>query len=190
MFAGHFGLAAGIRAKAPEVPLWALMLGTQLLDVVFLPLYLTNVETIDNPFGTGYGKGVIHADYTHSLLGALIISLLAGLIARWLWGKQAGWILGGVVFSHWMLDLVVHRTDMPLLPDNWGSFPLLGLGVWRFDSLSIAIELLILIIGFWMYARSAIQRGNGTRKKAAIVSSIVLGCLLGFALITDVTSLF
>ncbi|MFC5468224.1 permease [Cohnella suwonensis] len=190
MFAGHFGLAAGVRAKAPEVPLGALMVGTQLLDVVFVPLYLTGVEPIDTQLGEGYGRGIIHAEYSHSLLGALIIAVLAGLAARRLWGKRAGLILAGVVFSHWVLDLVVHRADLPLLPGNWGDLPLLGWGAWRSEGLSIGLELIILVVGFFMYMRSSLRKADGTRKRTALLSSIVLGLMLGFALLTDVTSLF
>jgi hypothetical protein len=191
MFAGHFGLAAGVRAKAPEVPLWALMVATQLLDVAFVPLLLTGVETMDDTqHGDGYGELIIHADYTHSLLGALILSVLAGLAARWLWGKRASYIIAGVAFSHWILDLVVHRSDMPLLPGNWGDLPLLGLGAWKYEGLSIGLELLLLVVGFTMYFRSALKKAGGTKKKAAILSSAVLGTMLGLALLTDAASLF
>jgi hypothetical protein len=57
MFAGHFGLAAAVKAKAPEVPLWALMVGTQLLDLAFMPLLLSGIETMDQTsHGSGYGQ--------------------------------------------------------------------------------------------------------------------------------------
>ncbi|ACT02744.1 hypothetical protein [Paenibacillus sp. JDR-2] len=190
MFAGHFGLAAGVRSKVPEIPLWALMLGTQLLDVVFVPLYLTGIEPIDTQLGSGYGKGIIHADYSHSLLGAMIIAVLAGLFARKLWGGKAGFVLSAVVFSHWLLDLVVHRADLPLLPGNWGDFSLLGLGAWRSEGLSIGLELLILVVGFAMYVRTSLRKAGGTRLRVAVSSCVVLGIMLGFALITDITSLF
>src|SRR5690242_6738588 len=117
MIAGHFGLAAGVKSQEPEVPLWALMLSTQLLDVLFVPLFLTGVETIQPVPGVpSYGGSIIHADYTHSLAGALGISLGAGLIANRFWGRRAGLVIGGVAFSHWMLDLLVHRADLPILP--------------------------------------------------------------------------
>jgi membrane-bound metal-dependent hydrolase YbcI (DUF457 family) len=190
MFAGHFGLAAGVKAKSPEVPLWALMLGTQLLDVVFVPLLLTGIETIDEKHGSGYGDLIIHADYSHSLLGALIIALLAGFIARKLWGKRAGGIIGAVVFSHWILDLVVHRADLPLLPGNLGELPLLGLGVWRFESIAIGLELVLLVVGFTMYSRSLLLKTELRKKKSAIVASGVMGVLLVFSLVTDVLGLF
>ena len=53
-----------------RAPLWSLMLATVWLDVLFIPLLLLNIETIDTLPGGGYGNRVIHADYTHSLLGA------------------------------------------------------------------------------------------------------------------------
>lgn len=191
MFAGHFGLAAGVRAKAPEVPLWALMLGTQLLDVIFVPLFLTGLETIDEKHGNGYGDLVIHAAYSHSLVGALIISVLAGLVSWRLWGSRGGKIIAAVVFSHWVLDLVVHRADMPLLPGNLGNLPLLGLGAWRFESISIALEIILLAVGFTMYSRAVLQKSAHVgRRGQAILASVVMGILLIFSLATDVLSLF
>ena len=76
MITGHFGLAAAVKSAEKPVPLWALMLATVWLDVLFTPLFLTGVETIDDAPGTngGYGDGIIHADYTHSLIGALVIA--------------------------------------------------------------------------------------------------------------------
>ncbi|OFD71090.1 hypothetical protein BWGOE8_50310 [Bacillus mycoides] len=60
MFAGHFGLAAVVKTKSPKLPLWALMLSTQLLDVIFLPLYVLGVETIEPINSNGYGEAIIH----------------------------------------------------------------------------------------------------------------------------------
>ncbi len=72
MIAGHFGLAAGVKGRAPRVPLWVLMLSTFLLDVLFLFFSAAGRESIgvaDPTQGAGYGSGLIHADYTHSLVG-------------------------------------------------------------------------------------------------------------------------
>jgi len=192
MFAGHFGLAAGVKAKSPETPLWALMLGTQLLDVVFVPLLLTGAETMvsQDGNGNGYGEMIIHADYSHSLLGALLISLVAGLLSRRLWGARAGRVMAAVVFSHWLLDLLVHRTDLPLLPGNFGHLPLLGLGLWKVEWLSVGAELALLAVGFAMYARSVMRDAMGGRRKAALAAGAVIGSLLVFSLLTDVLGLF
>ena len=131
MIAGHFGLAAGVKGRQRQVPLWALMLATVWLDIVFAPLLAAGVETIENVPGTsgGYGKAIIHADWTHSLVGALVLATLFGLVAARPWGRLAGAVLGAVVFSHWLLDLVVHRGDLPILPGNAGDLPRLGFGL-------------------------------------------------------------
>lgn len=193
MFAGHFGLAAAVKARRPEVPLWALMLSTQLLDVIFVPLYVTGVETIDSSHGTGYGEGVIHADYTHSLAGAVLIALIAGLLAWRRWGRRGGWTIAGMVFSHWILDLLVHRADLPLLPGNAGGFPLLGFGLWQWPAVSAALEAALIVAGAVMYGLSALQRARlaGTRQAAkssllrAGIAGGVMALLLVSALISD-----
>jgi len=160
MITGHFGLAAGAKSSGPSAPLWSLMLATMWLDVVFTPLYLAGVETIDTPPGGGYGTSVIHADYTHSLLGALILSAVLGGAGAWWWGRRLGTILGAVVFSHWVLDLVVHRADLPLVPGNLGGLRLLGFGLWRFPA-SIVLEAVLLVGGVLLYWRAPSQ--NSTR---------------------------
>jgi hypothetical protein len=155
MIAGHFGLAAAVKAGRPAIPVWTLMLATAWLDVVFVPLYLSGVETID---GEGYGGGVIHADYTHSLVGALVLAALFGAVAAWRLGREAGLVLGAVVFSHWLLDLVVHRADLPILPGNAGDLPTFGFGLWRLPAVSAGVELLMLAVGIGLYWRAAAKR--------------------------------
>jgi hypothetical protein len=92
MIAGHFGLAAAVKGREPQVPLWSLMLATVWLDIVFVPLLILGVETIAVAEGeaAGYGHAIIHADYTHSLLGALLLSALFGWMSARHWGRRAG----------------------------------------------------------------------------------------------------
>src|SRR5215470_8204260 len=93
MIAGHFGFAAGVKAAEPQIPLWSLMLATAWLDVVFIPLLLGGVETIASvPGAGGYGNSIIHADYTHSLLGALVLSALYGALFLPRWGRRAAYV--------------------------------------------------------------------------------------------------
>lgn len=185
MFAGHFGLAAAVKAKSPEVPLWAVMLSTQLLDVVFVPFFLTGVETMESAGGSGYGANIIHADYTHSLAGALLIALLAALFARRQWGKRGGLVIGATVFSHWLLDLLVHRADLPLLPGNLGHFPLLGFGLWQYPLVSSILELILLVAGFIIYSRSILPGTQRKSMRQANIARSAMGVLLILALITD-----
>ncbi|MEW9701170.1 permease [Paenibacillus sp. SI8] len=196
MFAGHFGLAAAVKAKTPEVPIWALMLSTQLLDVIFVPLFLSGVEKIDTSNGTGYGEGIIHADYTHSLLGAGIIAILAALIAWKLWGKRGGLAIGLLTFSHWLLDLLVHRVDMPLLPGNAGGLPLLGFSLWQWPAVSSALEVILVVAGAFFYYRSirnsVLLSGNHAAPQGSLLRARIAGgvmaILLVLSLITDVAA--
>ena len=140
MVAGHFGLAAGVKARERAVPLWALMLATQWLDVVFVPLFIAKIETIEVIGGgkPGYGNGIIHANYTHSLVGALVLALVFALPAGLRWGRRAAVVLGAVVFSHWLIDLLVHHHDMPLFPGAPAGWPLFGFGLWRWPVVTAA----------------------------------------------------
>lgn len=185
MFAGHFGLAAAVKAKSPEVPLWAVMLGTQLLDVVFVPLFVTGVETMVPVDSGGYGGSIIHADYSHSLLGALFIAWLAGLVAWRFWGKRGGLVLGSVVFSHWLLDVLVHRADLPILPGNVGDFPLLGFSLWQYPVVSIMVESLLIVAGIVLYSRS-LGSAATEKRRLAWTAGVVMGVLLVLSLVTDV----
>ena len=191
MIAGHFGFAAVVKSHERQVPLWALMLATAWLDIVFVPLFLSGIETIAPVPGThgGYGNGIIHADYTHSLLGALMLSALFGAAFRWRWGRRSAIVLGFVSFSHWLLDLVVHRADMPLLPGNIGNLPRLGFGLWRMQPVVIGLESALVIAGAWFYWRAARRVAAGRREgKAQLASVLILVCGL-LVLMLDVTGI-
>jgi hypothetical protein len=97
--------------------------------------------------------------YTHGLPGAIVLSLLLGVIvaaftpgAR---GKIVAWV-AAAAFSHWMLDLIVHIPDLPLYDDS----AKVGLGLWRHVALSFPLELIILVAGAWLYARHATFAGT------------------------------
>jgi len=63
--------------------------------------------------------------------------------------------IGLVAFSHWILDVIVHRPDLPILPGNVGGLPLLGLGLWRFPTVSAFVELALVLVGAYLYHRAA-----------------------------------
>jgi len=173
MIAGHFGFAAAVKSRETRIPLWALMLATVWLDVVFVPLFLMGIETIQlaDPAHQGYGAGIIHADYTHSIVGATALSGILGWLASLAWGRRAGIVIGLVAASHWVLDLFVHRADMPFLPGNAGGFPELGFGLWRNAQLSCGFELALVLAGAWLYWRAAArvvdEAGRGKRPATA-----------------------
>lgn len=194
MIAGHFGLAAVVKSRERSVPLWALMLATAFLDVVFVPLYLAGIERIIPVPGThgGYGDGIIHADYTHSLVGAVALAAAFGLVAAIPWGRRAGAVLGAVVFSHWLLDLVVHRMDLAILPGGAGGLPRLGFGLWEIPVAAAAVELALVAAGAYLYWRSALRTTQEPGRTATSGRAhVVAACLLLAGVVTlalDVTS--
>jgi hypothetical protein len=189
VIAGHFGLAAAVKARAPTTPLWALMLATQWLDIVFVPLVSTGVERLETAPGAkpgAYASLIIHADYTHSFVGALILSLFLGALFALRYGRRSGLVLGAVAFSHWLLDVPLHRGDMPILPGGVGGLPKLGLGLWEYPALSAALELALVALGAVMYWRAAARLAPGddaVRRRANLCGALVLvGCLLTLGL--------
>jgi membrane-bound metal-dependent hydrolase YbcI (DUF457 family) len=191
MIGGHFGFAAMVKSRERETPLWGLMLATVWLDIIFVPLLLAQIETFEPGPGThgGYGSLIIHANLTHSLLGSLVLSAVLGSAFLWRWGRRSAVVIGLVAFSHWVLDLFVHRADMPILPGNAGHLPMLGFGLWRYPLGVAAIECVLVVAGTWLYWRAArsVTRAAGVgRRRADLVS--VLSLIGGIAvLVLDVT---
>jgi len=154
------------------------MLATIWLDVLFVPLFLSGAETIEPVPGTsgGYGNSIIHANYTHSLVGAALLAVLFGAVAAPTWGRRVSAVLGAVVFSHWVLDLVVHRGDLPILPGDAGNLPRLGFGLWQVPAAAIAVELVLVLGGAYLYWQAAepfttpSDRGDRARLLAALIA--------------------
>lgn len=150
MFLGHFAMGAAAKPVAPDVPAWVLILAPQALDIAFLPLVAVGLEGFEP--GPAYGQDHISAFYTHSLVGALLISAIMFWIGKKVWRTNFhGWLLGGLSFSHWPVDLLVHHQDMPVLPGNLGGLPLLGFGLWDYAYLIFSIEVILAVIGAVVY---------------------------------------
>jgi hypothetical protein len=193
MIAGHFGFAAIVKAREPAAPLWALMLATVWLDIVFIPLFLMGVETITpvTPSHSAYGGNIIHADFTHSIVGTIVLSVILGFAAGRLWGNRVGTIVGLVSASHWVLDLIVHRADMPILPGNIGNLPALGLGLWRFPGASIAVEFALVVLGAILYWRSATRVAKQAKRGylSANVAALLIALCGTLVLTLDATGI-
>ena len=178
MIAGHFGFAALVKSRERQAPLWALMLATVWLDIVFVPLFGAGVETITIVGRSGgYGAGIIHADYTHSLVGAIVLSVVFGLAFGWRWGSRTAIVLGLVSFSHWVLDLLVHRADMPLFPSHDLNQFRFGIGLWSYPWTAASMELLLVVMGAWLYwraARAITLEDDKARQRARLVSLLIL----------------
>src|SRR5436190_22364455 len=130
MFIGHFGLGFGAKKIAPTISLGTLFIAFQFLDLVWPTLLLLGIEdvVIHPELGGTRTLEFIYYPYTHSLLMVILWSVLFGGV-YWFFKKDIrnAIILGIGVFSHWVLDLIVHFHDLPLTP---GQSTFVGFGLW------------------------------------------------------------
>ncbi|MFN8060929.1 MAG: hypothetical protein U0Q12_17360 [Vicinamibacterales bacterium] len=152
MFVGHLGVALGTKAVAPKVPLGSLVAAAFFLDLVWPVLLLVGVEQVRiDPGNTAFTPlAFTYYPFSHSLMMAWVWGILVGLFAAWRGlGPLAGLVLCGTVISHWILDLITHRPDLPLRPDG----PSFGLGLWNSIAGTIGVEGLLFGAAVWLYAR-------------------------------------
>jgi hypothetical protein len=154
MFVGHYGVSFAAQRTNPHVPLWVLFLAVQLLDVLWAPLVLLGIEkvrivpgiTASNPLDLYY------MPYTHGLIGALVWSAVSYGLYRF-WQRRAGggaaMLVAVAVFSHWILDFIVHRPDLPLYDDT----AKVGLGLWNWPALALGLEAVLLFGGMLLFLR-------------------------------------
>ena len=160
MFIGHFAVAFAAKPVAPAVSLGTLFLACEWVDLVW-PLFLfMGLERIEiRPGITAFTPlDFVHYPWTHSLAmcaaWAVGLGLLYLLVRR---DRRAALVVGAVVLSHWLLDLIVHRPDLPLTPGGEARW---GLGVWNSIPATIAIEgaLFVLALGFYLRHTRALDR--------------------------------
>lgn len=183
MFLGHFGVGFAAKPLAPRASLGALFLAAQLVDLLWPMLLLLGVERVAIAPGITAVTPLdfTHYPWSHSLLMVALWGALFALAYRALTGdRRAALLAFGLVVSHWLLDAVMHRPDLPLWP---GASPLVGLGAWSSLPLALAIELPLFAVGVWLYARATSPRDAigrwGLVGLVAVLLLIQLGNALG-----------
>lgn len=160
MFLGHFGAGFAGSAVTRRPSLGTLFLAAQFIDLLWPFLLIVGIETVViDPGNTAVTPlHFEHYPWTHSGLMVLVWGVLFGL-TYFLLRKdtRSAMVLGALVFSHWLLDVLVHAPDLPLFP--WGE-SMVGLGLW--DSLpgTMVLEFGILAAGVWYYASHTRARGK------------------------------
>lgn len=181
MFIGHFAVGFALKRAAPTVSLGTLFLSAQLIDLAWPTLLLTGVERVEIVSGAkGPPLDFTHYPVTHSLVMVLLWAVLfaAGyhLLRR---NRMAAIVCGCAVVSHWLLDLIVHHPDLPLLPVGG---PKVGFGLWNSLPGSLGLELLLFAAGVWLYA--------GATTAADRVGSLGFQALVVFLLVVHVANVF
>ena len=154
MFLGHFGVALVAKQRAPRVSLGVLFASAIFLDLIW-PLFLAlgwervlvvPGITVVTPFD------FVSYPLSHSLLLVFVWAVVVGSLFKKVAPSQGGaGVVGVLVLSHWFLDLVVHRPDLPLLPMSDYK---VGWGLWNSLSGSLVVELGLLALGTILYLRT------------------------------------
>lgn len=158
MFIGHFavGLIARKNEKQPSLAL--MFIAVQLLDLIWPVLLLLGIESFSiDPGNTEVTPlSFEYYPYSHSLLTTLIWGLILGA-GYYLFTKnrKGSMLLGLLVLSHWVLDFVTHRPDLPLTPFSDSK---VGLGLWNHQAWALAIELFLFGVGILLYYRSPVTK--------------------------------
>lgn len=151
MFVGHYGPSFAAKGIRKSIPLWVLLIAVQVLDVFWSIFVLLGIEqvrfipgiTATNPLDLYY------MPYTHSLIGAMLWATGATIV-YYLCRRADGWapatFVCAVVFSHWVLDVLVHRPDMPLYDDS----SKIGFGLWNYAVFAFVLELAVLFSGMYL----------------------------------------
>lgn len=159
MFVGHYAAALAAKAYEPKAPLWSLAAACQLVDIGWSAFIIAGVEHADVDPALPGSTLILHdMPWTHSLPAALAWSVGAGLLALALLrtSLRAGAIIGATVFSHWILDFLVHRPDLQL----WPGGAKVGLGWWNYPVPEQALEIGLLAVcgAMWVASRKALGR--------------------------------
>lgn len=157
MFIGHFAMAYGAKRLAPRVSLGTLFAAAQLPDLLWPCLMLAGVEHATIAPGDTAFTPLRFDSYplSHSLLAVAAWGTAFG--ALHLWRKRRlgdAVLLAALAGTHWLLDFVTHRPDMPL----WPGGPRLGLGLWNSVPATLVVELLLFTAGLWLAASASRAR--------------------------------
>ena len=182
MFVGH--LAAGFAAKRiePKLSLGTLLLAVMLADLIVFPLLIAGIEHFTVQPGIRVNR-MVGQDivYSHSLLmdgiWAALFATAYFLRRRY---PRGAWILFAAVLSHWFLDVVSHRPDMPLAPGLPWVF---GLGLWNSIPATLLVE-----GGAWLLAIILYVRATRAKSSAGIYAFWIGIALLTLAWYGNITT--
>jgi hypothetical protein len=190
MFIGHFALGFAAKRAVPRVSLAALFGAAQFADLLWPALVAVGIEQVRIDPGNTLSTPLdfVSYPYSHSLLMLIVWGVLFGLIcSRGGRDKRVFGIIFALVVSHWVLDYVTHRPDMPIYPGG----PKIGLALWNRPALEKALEIAMYAAGLWIYLRATKARDAvGRWGLFGIVAFLFVGFLASSAPPPSVTALW
>lgn len=178
MFLGHIAVGFAGKRFAPRASLATLIFAAMFLDFLWPIFLLLGWEQVRVDPGNTAVTPLAFESYpwSHSLHMTLFWAGLAGIVYRTLTRDTRGAIwIGVAVASHWVMDWITHRPDLPL----WPSGPMVGLGLWNSVAWTVIVELVLFIIGLWLYMRDTRPRGG--RGRLSLWSLVVAVTLIYFS---------
>jgi hypothetical protein len=152
MFLGHFAVGLAAKRAAPSVSLGTLFLAAQFVDLLWPVFLLAGLEHVRIAPGITAFTPLDFYDYplTHSLVGTA--GWAAVVAGAWYVRRRrfaVAVLIAAVVLSHWFLDVLAHRPDMPVMP----SGPYVGVGLWNSATSTLIVELTVFAAALVLYAR-------------------------------------
>ena len=180
MFIGHFAVAFGAKRAAPELSLGTLFLAAELADLIWPTLVLAGIERFEIQPGITAVTPLdfVHYPYSHSLVALVAWGAALGIVYLMVRKGRAAAaaLLASVVVSHWVLDVISHRPDMPV---TLHGDERLGLGLWNSIAVTATVEGAIFAVCLWIYLRTT-RPVDGTGRWA--LSALVVFLLVVYVL--------
>jgi len=154
MFIGHFGVGFAGKKIEKSASLGTYFMAAQWVDLIWPILLLLGIEKVKIEPGISMVTPLdfVYYPFTHSLLGAIVWGVLFGLVYFFIRKKlKTAIILGALVVSHWLLDLIVHIPDLLLIP---GLDLKVGFGLWNSLVGTLLVEGLIFLAGIYFYLKT------------------------------------
>ena len=172
MFVGHYAAAMAAKAIEPKAPMWTLAAACQFIDIGWSAFILADVEhaRVDTSL-PGSALVLYDMPWTHSLPAAFVWSIFAAFLVKLLLRLPwwASTIVGLAVFSHWLLDLIVHRPDLAL----WPGGEKVGFAFWNYPVPEQALEVGLVAICGAAWAASRKQLGRLAWPAIAYIAFLV-----------------
>lgn len=162
MFLGHFGVALAAKKVAPKASLGTLVFAAQFADLLWPVLLLAGIEHVRIVPGLLAASPFDFTSYpiSHSLVAQLGWGAILGIV--YFLSKHDGrtaLVIGSLVPTHWLLDFIAHRPDMPIYPGGAKY----GLGMWNSLPLTLVVEYSLFAVGIAIYVnctRAKDRTGN------------------------------
>lgn len=164
---GHIGVGFAVKPLAPKIPLGVLLVATEVPDILWAVLYFTGIDRSASMISA---SPLSHGLFM-SVVWAMIAALLAALIYR---DRRSGVIIGLLVFSHWVVDLITHPmgaifggkplpADLPLF---FNGSPKVGFGLYNHSfAIAMVTDLGMLILGVVVYSTYIVKKGRAGKNE-------------------------